>query len=123
MPTKDPIKLKEKKKRWYAKNRERILEKNSTTKASEIRSRHLKRKFGISLEEWNKKLNDQGNKCEACGTYDPGSRYGWHTDHSHSSQQLRGILCHQCNIALGCVDDDLDRLQKLIDYLRKYDGN
>lgn len=48
-----------------------------------------------------------------------------HIDHDHScctgrqscGMCIRGILCFKCNIALGMVDDEIDKLQCLIHYL------
>jgi len=38
-------------------------------------------------------------------------------DHCHEGGQVRGLLCHNCNRALGLLKDDVDTLQKAIDYL------
>ena len=67
MPTKDPVKLKAKKQRWYQKNRKRILASNASSKASRIRDGHLRRKFGFGIEAWEKEFDAQGRKCAACG--------------------------------------------------------
>jgi hypothetical protein len=119
MPTKDPEKLRAKKSRWYRKNRTRILTANSSSKARKIRSSHLYRKFGLTLEAWEKEFEAQGKRCAACGTFDSGSKYGWHTDHDHRTNQFRGILCRSCNIALGLVSDNIEHLRVLIAYLEK----
>lgn len=31
---------------------------------------------------------------------------------------VRGLLCHQCNVALGMVNDDVNRLRGLVEYLQ-----
>jgi hypothetical protein len=74
---------------------------------------------GISVEERDRLLFEQGNVCAACGSDEPGSVKGWHVDHSHRTDAIRGVLCATCNIALGQVGDSIVRLQRLIDYLRK----
>lgn len=51
--------------------------------------------------------------CDACGGNDGGIVF----DHCHNLMVPRGWLCDRCNIALGCIKDDPDRLRKLIDYL------
>ena len=119
MPTKDPVKLKAKKQRWYQKNRKRILASNASSKASRIRDGHLRRKFGFGIEAWEKEFDAQGRKCAACGAKESGSKYGWHTDHDHRTKHFRGILCRPCNIALGLVDDEVEHLRVIIAYLEK----
>ena len=75
---------------------------------------------GITHEERDALLEEQGNKCAACGTSDPGSTKGWHVDHCHKNGNIRGVLCATCNIALGQVNDSVERLEHLIKYLRRF---
>jgi hypothetical protein len=51
--------------------------------------------------------------CEACG----GNRGGIVFDHCHERGHPRGWLCWTCNVALGHLGDDPNRLRKLIAYL------
>jgi hypothetical protein len=120
MPTKNPEIMKAKKARWYVKNKARILLANATTKAPQIRSAHLQRKFGMSLEVWEKYFNEQGRRCASCGSLNPGGVYGWHTDHDHCTGTFRAILCRPCNIALGLVEDNIDHLKCLAQYLERF---
>ena len=53
--------------------------------------------------------------CDACGGNDGGIVF----DHCHSEMFPRGWLCDRCNIALGCIRDDIDRLRKLAAYLER----
>lgn len=89
------------------------------------RDRSLRRRYGISAEEFDSLLAKQGGGCAACGTTEPRGK-AWHVDHDHAccptrarscGKCIRGILCHGCNTALGNVEDDVRRLQLLIDYL------
>jgi hypothetical protein len=52
-------------------------------------------------------------KCEACGSTDRKLCI----DHDHRTNNVRGLLCHNCNTALGLVGDNLSTLQNLIHYL------
>lgn len=38
-------------------------------------------------------------------------------DHCHKTGKFRGFLCNGCNLALGSVGDDPERLRKLAAYL------
>jgi hypothetical protein len=51
--------------------------------------------------------------CEICG--DDRRRLAF--DHCHKSGSFRGWICTGCNTVLGLVNDDTDRLRKLIIYL------
>lgn len=53
--------------------------------------------------------------CNVCGT---NIKLG--VDHDHTTMFVRGTLCVKCNLALGYVDDSVDKLEKLIDYLKKH---
>jgi Recombination endonuclease VII len=74
----------------------------------------LKSKYGITLEQFNQMLLDQGGVCALCNQA-PASGKCLHVDHCHQTGRVRGLLCHQCNWYLGKVDADptlLARLQK-----------
>lgn len=43
-------------------------------------------------------------------------------DHDHESGNVRGLLCHPCNVVLGFVRDNPDRLRALINYLERVGG-
>ena len=79
---------------------------------------HLKRSYGITLNEYNQMLADQNHKCITCGTTEPGGKHGkFMVDHCHNTGKVRGLLCKGCNIALGEVGDNIGTLQKMIEYL------
>jgi len=84
-----------------------------------VRNCNFKRKYGISVEEYDSKLAKQGDYCAACETETPGNR-GFFLDHDHKTGDLREFICQSCNTALGAVRDDPEVLRKLIDYLRRH---
>lgn len=84
------------------------------------RSRSFRIARGISHEDRDALLEAQGFACAACGSSEAGSKKGWHVDHCHRNQTIRGVLCATCNIALGQVNDSTTRLQKLIDYIERH---
>lgn len=82
------------------------------------RRNHLRRKYGITLEEWDALLAKQGGGCAVCGApHDPnGGRL--HVDHCHDTGRVRGLLCMVCNRLVGAAKDDPERLEKAAAYLR-----
>jgi len=60
----------------------------------------------------------QNNLCAICGSPPPKGRR-LHLDHCHETGQVRGLLCHHCNVALGFVKDDISILESAIEYLTK----
>lgn len=79
------------------------------------RSRQYKHFFGISLEQYNEMLQEQGGVCAICGTPPAGEKLA--VDHDHISGEIRGLLCKFCNTALGFVNDDIDILASMTSYL------
>jgi hypothetical protein len=60
-------------------------------------------------------------QCKCCGSPNSGSKKGWHVDHDHKTGAIRGVLCANCNIALGQVNDDINKLYQLINYLQSHE--
>jgi Recombination endonuclease VII len=85
----------------------------------QLRKGQLKRKYGLSLEQYDSMLLKQGSKCGICGSPEPGrNRKVFFVDHDHGTGAVRGLLCHLCNNGLGNFRDDPDRLRGAIKYLR-----
>jgi hypothetical protein len=82
------------------------------------KNNHKIYKYGMTTSQLNALFVAQGSCCDACKTKKPG-RKGWQTDHNHTTGVVRGILCQQCNLALGQAKDSVEILQSLIEYLRR----
>lgn len=82
----------------------------------------LKHRFGITLDQWNELFTQQGKCCAICAATEPGRKTGWHTDHCHETKKVRGILCHGCNVGLGAVKDNIQRLKAMIVFLEKHNA-
>lgn len=82
------------------------------------RNSKLNTSYGLTSEVFDLLLKHQGNGCAICGTNDWGPRRP-HIDHDHTTNKLRGILCHSCNTALGLFKDNAEILQKAIEYLNR----
>lgn len=89
------------------------------------RNRHgpwLKFRYGISLDDYRRKLAEQGGGCAVCGskTYSPKCERMLCVDHDHGSGMIRGLLCNACNRGLGNFRDDAALLVSAANYLRRH---
>jgi hypothetical protein len=77
-----------------------------------------RRKYGITLAQKIAIFLAQGNACAICRRNDKHERLSlWHIDHSHLSNQVRGVLCRSCNLMLGKAADDPTILRAAANYL------
>ena len=90
--------------------------------AATHRRSNLRRKFGISTDDYDAMFAAQGGRCAACGSEQNGDRRfdTFNVDHDHRTGAVRALLCSPCNRALGHVGDDPDRLMSLVAYLLRF---
>ena len=84
------------------------------------RRKWLKANYGLTVEDFDNMLTAQDNKCGACGDTFVDQK-STHVDHCHSTGKIRGLLCRDCNIALGLLKDDPERIQGLKNYISQDD--
>jgi len=60
----------------------------------------LKVRYGLTLEDYDRMLEDQDGKCAICGDIEPSGRR-LAVDHDHHTGNIRGLLCLRCNTRLG----------------------
>ena len=94
------------------------------------RNGHYKYSYGkgMSIEKYDEMFSAQGGLCAICGN--PETRVVKSTgrvreldvDHNHETGQIRELLCHCCNVAIGLLKHDKVRLSKAVTYLVKHEG-
>ena len=118
--------IKEQRKEYYKKNKERILElKRNAHDPDKTKNYRLQKEYGISLDEYNQMRTRQGYKCAACGVHEEdlpkaNNQHGSKSlvvDHCHKTGKVRQLLCTRCNTVIGLVDENLDLLDFLKDYI------
>ncbi len=79
----------------------------------------LKRKYGITIEEYESLITAQVGSCPICT--EP-LRIGGQidVDHCHSTGRVRAILHSKCNRLLACCSEDIATLYRAINYLREH---
>jgi len=93
-------------------------------KRKEYRDRHAasssrsKRRvaYGLTDEQLDAVL-----KPGKCATCDSTKRLV--IDHDHATGMVRGLLCNDCNLALGKVKDSTETLMRLVEYLKISEPN
>lgn len=109
---------------YYEQNKERVKARtkayyhNNKEKYKHIkRNYHLKENFNIDEDRYNEILSKQKNRCAICGQI--GSR-NLAVDHNHKYGNIRGLLCNNCNSAIGHFHENIFIMLKAICYLIYY---
>lgn len=79
----------------------------------------LRKKYGMTLESYEALLAKQDSKCAICGLDVKNHRRALNVDHCHNTGQVRGLLCDDCNIALGKFKDNIQSILKAAEYLAR----
>ena len=84
----------------YCKSCQRDIRDRKTK--DEQRDARYRRKYGVTIEQYNQLLSDQSFRCAVCRTPEPGGvNDRFHLDHDHITGNIRGLLCSKCNRGLG----------------------
>ena len=88
------------------------------------RNNQLLKRYGMTLSEYEELLNGQNGKCGICYTSEnytghTGYRkdWSWSVDHCHKTGKIRGLLCNNCNRALGLFKDNKEVMLKALSWL------
>ena len=72
----------------------------------------LKKKYGMSLLDYDLMVDEQGGQCAICG-----AKEKLYVDHNHDTGKIRGLLCNTCNRAIGLLRDDSITIYKAAEYV------
>lgn len=67
-----------------------------------IKNSRLKNLYGITIEQYEMLADKQNHQCAIC--QQSPTDHQLHVDHSHTTGEIRGLLCRRCNLALGFWD-------------------
>lgn len=86
---------------------------------------YLRKHYGITIQEYTGLLEAQGGVCAICRlpntarNPNTGKPKRLYVDHDHLTGAIRGLLCNQCNQAIGCFAEDPDRMVRAMEYLEQ----
>jgi hypothetical protein len=84
------------------------------------KKRMLKYRYKLDYEDYIQMYNDQEGKCSICGDIkDLGGNGGLLVDHCHQTNEVRGLLCNNCNSGLGKFKDNEELLMRAIEYIKR----
>lgn len=135
---KNAAKLKAKAKAYYEANKERISERSAARRRKdheayleyirEYNSRPenkerrkdllLKKTYGISLDDYNRMLEEVDHSCQICGKHTDEQTKMLAVDHCHDTGAVRGLLCDNCNRGMGLLKDSIEVLESAVKYLK-----
>lgn len=108
-------------KKCFCKRTNAYKAKNKQKAKTVNRDLHLRKTFGIDSEQYKEILLRQHGVCAVCNKPETSMYRGklrhLSVDHCHGTGKVRGLLCNDCNIALGWFKDDISRLESAIRYL------
>lgn len=108
----DKTESKEKHKKWY---NEKYL--------NVARNNDYKRRYGITIDQYNQLLKKQNSVCAICKCNEPIKRKDGTCflaiDHCHKTKQIRGLLCRKCNLGLGMFRENPDLISIVLKYLNR----
>ena len=93
--------------KWYVENKGRW------------RDGELRRQYGITSEDYARLLKEQNDSCAICKRHASQFKKRLSVDHSHTTGEVRGLLCQPCNLALGNLQEDLERIANMVKYLAR----
>lgn len=106
--------------RYRLRNKDKVRElkrKYRLKYKNKLRSKAYKASYGITLEDYNELFKKQDGRCKCCGVHQTELKRSLSIDHDHSTGRIRGLLCNNCNVAIGHVKESAIILQAIINYL------
>lgn len=92
--------------------------KNNPNHKTNVRKNQLQKKYGITLEQYTELFQKQQGVCDICSEPEMAKgKQNLAVDHDHKTGIVRGLLCHNCNTALGKFMDNKHILKNAIFYL------
>lgn len=90
-----------------------------------LKDRYYQNHYGMSLNEFQLRLEHQNNSCKICQrllVLQALTGDSVVVDHCHTSGEVRGLLCNECNRGLGYFRDSPNALKAAAAYLETYNA-
>jgi hypothetical protein len=111
---------------WYENNKERKKEQTKQWRRNnqdKVKDSRLKKRYNISLEDYNQRWENQNNRCAVCGGGLSKKAKGMmkaDTDHCHEYNIVRGIIHSRCNLLVGAIENNPNIVKSAQKYITKW---
>lgn len=95
----------------------RLRQKNADSYAKSNQCKTFRRKYGVSLAEYEAQWERQDRRCAICSRHPKSNERAFAVDHCHVTGRVRGILCPQCNVDLGRIERYIKNPLRIDNYL------
>lgn len=99
-----------------------IRNSNPSKKRFNVCSR-LRKAYRITMQSYLEMLKLQENVCMICLRTPEQTGRKFAVDHNHRTGEIRGLLCSNCNTAIGLLGDHGGNVYRAAMYLQGYNGN
>ena len=79
---------------------------------------HLEYKYGVTRDHRDQMMRERGGKCDVCGEHERNVKGVLCIEHCHETEEIRGLVCNECNTTLARLGDNLDGVMKFVNYLK-----
>jgi len=113
---------KKRQRKYYINNKESMLAYSKERYTSEQSYAYsLRRKYNISVEDYDNLYNSQSGRCAICGKHQAELNKRLSVDHNHDTGDIRGLLCLSCNVAIGLFGDNIQIVEEVLAYLNRFE--
>jgi hypothetical protein len=107
-------------KKYYLENKDKVR-KYQKNNQDLIMNTVYKKKYGITIDDYNDRLKNQNYRCLICGIHIDELPKKLSVDHNHITKKVRGLICYKCNLGIANFNDNIDILYSAIKYLKDND--
>ena len=75
--------------------------------------------YGLTEQSYKALFTKQSNKCAICKETFSNTKHT-HIDHCHKTNEVRALLCHGCNTAIGLLKESPAIIKSALSYIKKY---
>jgi hypothetical protein len=95
-------------------------QRNPVGRARTHRLWKIRNYYNTTEQKISETLHVQNGRCMLCGALPEDCAHKTlHVDHDAKTQQFRGLLCGRCNTAIGLLADNVEILDRAIQYLQE----